>query len=307
MKPLHRAKQAVPPWVRARVPADAETRIAEMRELLASFRLHTVCQSARCPNMASCFTHGVATFMILGDVCTRRCRFCATSKGRPAEVDPGEPDRVAEAASRLGLNHVVITSVTRDDLADGGASQFARAVVATRLRNPKATIEVLVPDMRGSREALGTIVESTPDIVGHNIETVPRLFPRIRPGGSFETSLHVLRTIKELNGDTISKSGFMVGLGEQEAEVHAMIESLRSTGCDVLTVGQYLRPSRYQLAVSEYIHPLQFEDYRRHGQALGFAAVVSEPLARSSLHAALVARQLLSTPDRRRRSERLIA
>jgi len=281
------------PWVRSRIPVGAEKKLAEMRQLLISFQLHSVCQSARCPNIASCFSRGIVTFMILGDVCTRNCRFCATSKGKPTDVDSLEPTHIAAAAGHLRLDHVVITSVTRDDLVDGGSSQFAQVVAAIRLKRPQATIEVLIPDLKGSRDALLTIIESEPDIIGHNVETVPRLYPKVRPDASFETSLHILRTIKELAGPTVTKSGFMVGLGEQDREVLSLIRDLRSAGCDVLTIGQYLRPSRYQLPVTDYIHPSKFAEYKRQADSTGFTAVLSDPLVRSSFNAGMVAKQVL--------------
>lgn len=284
------SKYQHPSWVRARIPA--ENKIREITEILNSLKLNTICQSAHCPNVGTCFSHNMVTFMILGDICTRNCRFCATAKGKPLAVDSEEPAHIAAAVDILKLDHVVITSVTRDDLTDGGASQFAKVVRAIRLMRPRATIEVLIPDFGGSFEALGTVVESKPDIVGHNIETVPRLYSKVRPGASFERSVQILRTIKKL-ASLVTKSGFMLGLGESDEEVLSLIKDIRSTGCDILTIGQYLRPSLSHLPVVDYIYPSRFAEYKKRGKEMGFKIVLSAPLVRSSFNSFEVAKQLL--------------
>ena len=275
-----------PRWLWRRASAEAEAAVGRMERLLADLSLHTVCQEARCPNIAECFGRGTATFMILGDTCTRDCRFCAIKHGRPAPPDPGEPERVAEAAARLGLRHVVITSVTRDDLPDGGAGQFAETVWAVRRRLPEATVEVLIPDFGGSCAALEMVLAAAPDVLNHNLETVPRLYRRVRPGADYHCSLGVLAWAGTRAPQMVTKSGLMLGLGETVEEVLGVMYDLRRAGCDVLTLGQYLQPTEEQLGVVRYVPPHEFAAYEGKGLEMGFRAVVAGPLVRSSYRAA---------------------
>jgi len=256
-----------------------------MEKLLRGLHLHTVCESALCPNIGECFGRGTATFMILGDVCTRGCRFCAVRKGKPAPPDPEEPERVAEAARRLGLKHVVITSVTRDDLPDGGASHFVATIEAVRCRLPDATIEVLIPDFGGSLRALEQVIAAGPEVINHNLETVPRLYPLVRPRADYRRSLGILAWVKRQAPHITTKSGLMLGLGERPHEVEEVLVDLRRVGCDVVTLGQYLQPTERQLPVAEFIPPERFDEYRRQGEKMGFRAVVAGPLVRSSYRA----------------------
>ncbi len=251
-----------------------------MESLLGALRLHTVCQEARCPNLGDCFSRGTATFLILGDTCTRNCRFCAIRKGRPLSLDEGEPQRVAQAARRLGLNHVVVTSVTRDDLPDGGASHFASTIRSIRELNPGATVEVLVPDFGGRLSSLWEVLEACPDVLNHNLETVPRLYPLVRPGANYHRSLELLRSAGKEG--IVTKSGLMVGLGERREEIIAAMDDLREVGVEILTIGQYLRPSRRQLEVREYIHPQKFSIYEKEALRRGFRFVSSGTFVRSS-------------------------
>lgn len=274
--------QRKPEWLKKRVDPAA---IMEMEGMLRSLNLHTVCEGANCPNRGECFKNKTATFMILGDVCTRNCRFCAVCKGRPTPLDPQEPDNVATAAKALGLSHIVVTSVTRDDLPDGGAAHFAQTVRALKEHLPKGTVEVLIPDFRGSLEALQTVIDARPNIINHNIETVPRLYPAVRPMAVYERSLELLQRVKQLDGGIYSKTGIMVGLGETEDEVLAVMDDLIAIGCDLLTIGQYLQPSRDHIEIAEFIHPDQFDAYRRIGLEKGFKYVASGPLVRSSYNA----------------------
>lgn len=283
---LASAPAAQPPWLWQRVSAEAEAAVSRMERLLADLRLHTVCQEARCPNVAECFGRGTATFMILGDVCMRGCRFCAVRHGRPAPLDPVEPERVAEAAARLGLHHVVITSVTRDDLPDGGASQFAETIQAVRRWLPEATVEVLIPDFRGSRTALEVVLAAEPDVLNHNLETVPRLYPQVRPQADYRRSLGILAWTKTYAPRMTTKSGLMLGLGERTAEVVEVLRDLRQAQCDMLTLGQYLQPTDHQLPVARYVPPEEFGWYQRKATALGFRGVAAGPLVRSSHRAA---------------------
>jgi lipoic acid synthetase len=250
--------------------------------------LHTVCQSARCPNLGECFGRGTATFLILGNRCTRDCRFCAIEHGLPAPPAPDEPRRVAQAAARLGLRHVVVTSVTRDDLPDGGAGQFAATVRAIRELLPGARVEVLVPDFGGDWEALQLVLVVAPEVLNHNVETVPRLYPQARPQADYQRSLALLRRAGEASasGGLLTKSGLMVGLGESEEEVLGVLADLHCAGVAAITIGQYLQPTRSHLPVAEYVSPRRFEAYARQAQAMGFRHVMSGPLVRSSYHAA---------------------
>ena len=271
-----------PSWLWRRISPEAETAVDRVERLLDDLGLHTVCQEAHCPNIAECFGQSTATFMILGDVCTRGCRFCAVKGGRPSTPDPGEPERVAEAAARLGLRHVVITSVTRDDLLDGGASQFAATVRAVDRRLPEAKVEVLIPDLNGSRTALETVLGARPDVLNHNIETVPGLYPRVRPRADYRRSLGVLAWAKTFMPQVVTKSGLMLGLGERTPEVLQVLYDLRQARCDLLTLGQYLQPTDRQEPVDRYVSPDEFTWYESRAKALGFLGIASGPLVRSS-------------------------
>lgn len=272
-----------PPWLVKRLPPDAE--VAEVRRLLRRQNLHTVCENAMCPNLGECFSRKTATFLILGDVCTRHCGYCAIASGGPAPLDAGEPDRVAETTANLGLRHVVVTSVTRDDLPDGGAGHFAETIRALRRRCPDTTVEVLIPDFGGSAEALQIVLEAAPDILNHNVETVPRLFPTVRPEGNYPRSVELLQRAKAGLPHGYTKSGLMVGIGEAEGEVRQVMSELRGVDCDIFTVGQYLRPSRNHLEVKEYYSPETFQRLQAEGEAMGFLLVASGPFVRSSYHA----------------------
>jgi len=272
-----------PEWLRRRAPAPAV--LAKMKELMEGLQLHTVCESAHCPNQGECFARGVATFMILGDVCTRNCTFCAVEYGRPTPLDANEPEHVVEAAKKLGLRHVVITSVTRDDLPDGGAYQFAKVVEAIRSYNPQISVEVLIPDFQGSLSALELVVASHPAIINHNVETVPRLYPQVRPQANYERSIQLLKNVKSMEGELFTKSGLMLGLGERHREVIQVMEDLRGVSCDFLTIGQYLRPSLNHHEVVRFVPPVEFEEYKNISVAMGFRGVASAPYVRSSFQA----------------------
>jgi len=266
------------PWLAAAAPVGPE--VEGLQALFRSSRLHTVCEAALCPNIAECWGNGTATFMILGDVCTRSCRFCAVAAGRPAPPDPLEPGRLAAAAASMGLARVVITSVARDDLPDGGAAHFAAAIRAVRRRLPRAAVEVLVPDFGGSVAALGRVLAEGPDVLGHNLETVPRLYPLVQPRKDYRRALAVLAWARRAG--VTAKSGLMVGLGETRGEVVDVLRDLRTAGCDVVTLGQYLQPTDRQAPVAEYVHPVEFDWYREVALAMGFRAVTAGPLVRSS-------------------------
>lgn len=273
-----------PAWLKA--PAPVGDNYMELKRLVRGLRLHTVCESAACPNIGECWNHRTATFMILGNSCTRRCGFCAVQKGAPLAVDPDEPRRVAEACEHLGLRHAVITSVNRDDLKDGGATHFAAVIRAIRERIPGCRVEVLVPDFQGSREAMRTVMDAEPDVLNHNIETVPRLYREVRFGARYERSLEMLEYAAALRPDIPTKSGLMAGLGETDEEVLAVLADLRRHKVRIVTIGQYLRPTLQHLPVLRYVTPGQFEEYRRAALALGFEHVESGPFVRSSYHAA---------------------
>jgi len=280
-----------PPWIikKLSLAASDENRggkqVYEVRNLLRRLDLNTVCEGARCPNLWECFSGFIATFMILGNICTRNCRFCAVAKGSPLPVDEKEPKRLAWAVRKLGLKHVVITSVTRDDLPDGGASQFFSTVMEIRSINPDVVIEVLIPDFGGKRRAIEQVLEAKPDIIGHNLETVPSLYRKVRPQASYERSLGLLELVKILQPDSYTKSGLMVGLGEKEQEILNVMEDLREIDCDILTMGQYLQPSRFHLEVRRFIPPSEFEKYRRVAEKMGFLFVSAGPFVRSSYKA----------------------
>jgi lipoyl synthase len=283
MTELLKPQRRIPEWIRVRVHEGENFK--ELRQLVRERRLHTVCEEAHCPNIFDCWNRRTATFMILGDVCTRACRFCAVTSGRPSELDIGEPIRVAESVADLGLRHAVITSVDRDDLRDGGAEIFARTIRAIRRRSPGTSIEVLTPDFQGDRNAIRTVVEARPDIFNHNTETVPRLYPRVRPKAVYSNSLALLRYVKELAPGMVTKSGVMVGLGEHHDELLAVFRNMREHRIDVLTVGQYLRPSSRHAEVLRFYRPEEFVELKREALAMGFEHVESGPLVRSSYHA----------------------
>jgi len=271
-----------PSWLKVKLPTHGS--FFEVSKILERNHLHTICQSAKCPNIAECWTARTATFLILGDTCTRKCGFCAVKKGTPAGPSREEPGQVAQAVASLGLEYAVVTSVTRDDLPDGGASVFARTVLAIKARRPQAKVEVLVPDFQGSKEALAAVIASGPDVLNHNLETTESGYPRInRPLENYRRSLGVLETAKKLSA--LTKSGLMVGLGETGPEVEQTLSDLRSVGCDLLTIGQYLQPSRQNPPVSRYYTPEEFEAMRAQALALGFKDVAANPLVRSSYQA----------------------
>lgn len=273
-----------PPYLRKRHILSGRNR--QVERLLSSLNLSTVCQSARCPNRNECFGCGTAAFLLLGEQCTRSCRFCAVKKGLPSPPDPSEPHRVAEAVARMDLRHVVLTSVTRDDLDDGGAHHFMKTILAVRERLPDATIEALVPDFNGSTSSLDTVLSAEPDVLNHNIETVQRLYPVLRPEADYSTSLKLIRYVKERAPDVITKSGMMLGMGEKRSEVIQAITDLWDSRCDVLTLGQYLAPSRAHYPVGEFITPEIFLEYRDIALEMGFRSVSAAPFVRSSYHAA---------------------
>jgi lipoic acid synthetase len=267
-----------PDWLKTRLHSDAG--FARVARIVEQHGLHTICSSGRCPNKAECWTRRTATFMVMGDVCTRACKFCATATGKPLPLDAGEPEMVARSISLMELRHAVITSVTRDDLADGGAAHWARVIEAVRAVNPHTTIEVLIPDMDGRGDLLDIILAARPDIVGHNIETVERLTPEVRSRARYRTSLATLSYISSVGA--VAKSGIMVGLGETEAEILSAMDDLKEAGVEIVTLGQYLRPTRAHYPVAEYVTPEQFEFYRQQAFARGFSHVASGPLVRSS-------------------------
>jgi len=274
-----------PEWLKVRLPSGDN--YFRLKGILRGLSLNTVCEEARCPNVAECWGQGTATFMILGDVCTRACGFCAVKTGLPQYLDREEPARVAEAVSVMGLSHAVVTSVNRDELGDGGASIFAATIEAIRSRCPETTIEVLIPDFKGSRESLETVLAAGPDILNHNVETVPRLYKRVRPGANYAQSVELLRRVKEIAPRTVSKTGMMLGLGESGAEVEAVMRELANrSAVEVFTLGQYLQPTPDHLPVVRFIHPDEFRELARLGREMGFRHVEAGPLVRSSYHAA---------------------
>lgn len=270
-----------PDWLKIRL-GDNE-RFTRTKQIVESHRLHTICASGRCPNMGECWNRGTATFMIGGEICTRSCRFCNTLTGKPLPLDPQEPENVAESVALMRLRHAVITSVDRDDLPDLGAAHWVRTIEAVKRRNPETTIEVLIPDFQGRLELVDQIIDAAPEIISHNMETVRRVSPQVRSAAKYETSLAVLARIASRG--VVAKTGLMVGLGETEEEVEALMDDVRSVGVQVLTIGQYLQPSRKNIPVSEYITPERFERYRQIALGKGFTHVESAPLVRSSYHA----------------------
>ncbi|MFC1931655.1 lipoyl synthase [Chloroflexota bacterium] len=277
-------KGRLPAWFKQKYP-DPNI-MSTMESLLNGLHLATICESAHCPNIGECFSRGTATFLILGNVCTRHCTFCAVDKGHPTPVDAEEPQHLLEAVAKLGLNYVVITSVTRDDLPDGGASQFARTINILHQNRKEAIVEVLVPDFLGSTEALKAVVAAHPEIINHNVETIPRLYPEVRPEADYTRSLELLAMAKNLDPETVTKSGLMLGLGETKAEVIEVMNDLREAGCDLLTIGQYLQPSLNHHPMVRFASPEEFTEYEVIGKDMGFAEVASAPLVRSSFKAA---------------------
>jgi lipoic acid synthetase len=273
-----------PEWLRVRLPGGEN--YTELKGIMRGLELHTVCEEARCPNIGECWNAGTATFMILGDTCTRACGFCAVKTGRPDVLDLGEPIRVAEAVQKMGLKHAVITSVNRDELEDGGAAIFAGTIRQIRKRIPECGIEVLIPDFEGNEDALATVMRAKPDILNHNIETVPRLYPQVRPKARYPRSLEVLQRAKRMDATVFVKSGIMLGLGEEIDEVIQVFRDLRAHDVEILTVGQYLRPTANHLPIARYVTPQEFADLKQEALQLGFRHVESGPLVRSSYHAA---------------------
>lgn len=282
-KPLRK-----PDWIRVRLSHSPQ--VKHLKQVLREQRLHTVCEEASCPNLDECFGKGTATFMIMGDICTRRCPFCDVAHGRPNALDAEEPVNLAHTIKAMGLRYVVITSVDRDDLKDGGAAHFASCIRETRTLNPETRIEVLVPDFRGRMDpALNALWDSPPDVFNHNLETVPRLYLQARPGSDYEWSLALLKRFKARNPEIPTKSGLMLGLGEEISEIEQVMQDLREHDVNMLTLGQYLQPSRHHLPVARYVHPDEFERLREVGEAMGFEHVASGPMVRSSYHADLQA------------------
>ena len=277
-------KGRLPAWFKHRLP-DPQIMLS-MTGLLQGLSLHTICESAHCPNIGGCFSRKTATFLILGDVCTRNCTFCAVKRGVPSPVDESEPQHLLEAVERLELSYVVITSVTRDDLADGGASQFARVINLLHQSRNGMAVEVLIPDFLGSTQALKAVVEAGPEVINHNVETVPRLYPGVRPGADYSRSVELLSAVKRLSPEIVTKSGLMLGLGETREEVTEVMSDLREAGCDLLTIGQYLQPSPKHHPVVRFVPPEEFSEYEEIGKDMGFADVASAPLVRSSFKAA---------------------
>jgi len=272
-----------PPWLKKRIPPFQD--LQRVKSILDETDLHTVCEEARCPNLGECFARGTSTFLILGKICTRDCGFCAVGHGVPAQPDEVEPEKVAQAVKKMGLQYVVITSVTRDDLSDGGASLFANTIQTIRALDSKTKVEVLIPDFQGDLNSLKSVLKEGPDVLNHNIETVSRLYPEVRPQADYQRSLYLLKTSKESHPNVLTKSGFMLGLGENREEVLELLRDLRDAGCDLLTIGQYLQPRQDRLPVVRFVPPKEFEEYKTIGEEIGFKAVSSGPFVRSSFHA----------------------
>ena len=278
-----------PDWIRVRIPASSE--VGRIKNILRTRKLASVCEEASCPNISECFSHGTATFMIMGEICTRRCPFCDVAHGKPLALDKDEPRQLAEAVAEMKLKYVVVTSVDRDDLKDSGAGHFADCISELRIHNPDTRVEVLVPDFRGRMEiALEILSNCPPDVFNHNLETVPRLYKKARPGADYQWSLALLKQYKQLNPSVLTKSGLMLGLGETLDEVREVMRDMRDHDVDMVTLGQYLQPSRDHLALERYVHPDEFAELARDAKALGFSHVASGPLVRSSYHADLQAK-----------------
>lgn len=285
-------RQRKPEWIRAKSPATPE--VARLKKILRENKLHTVCEEASCPNIGECFGHGTATFMIMGDICTRRCTFCDVAHGRPNQLDGEEPANLARTIAAMSLKYVVITSVDRDDLKDGGAQHFVDCIQATRELTPETRIEVLVPDFRGRMDiAIEIMDKAPPDVFNHNLETVKRLYREVRPGSDYQHSMTLLKRFKQAHPQVITKSGIMVGLGEEMDEVFEVMQDLRDHDVDMLTVGQYLQPTRFHHPVVRFVHPDEFKEIERRGLEMGFSHVASGPLVRSSYHADLQAKELV--------------
>jgi lipoyl synthase len=284
-----------PDWLRVKAPQ--WERVGSVKDILRDLALNTVCEEASCPNIGECFSAGTATFLIMGPACTRACPYCDIDfEKKPVALDPTEPDRLAEAVRRMKLNHVVITSVNRDDLPDGGASQFVQCIENTRKLSPGTTIEVLIPDLCGNWAALTTILAANPDVMNHNTETVPRLYKKTRPQGDYARSLEVLKRSRSVAPWIYTKTGIMVGLGETDEEMRQVLRDLREVDCDIVTIGQYLQPTQKHLGVKEFVTPDQFDAWREYGESIGFLQVVSSPLTRSSYHAEQVRRLMTQYP-----------
>ena len=275
-----------PDWLKVDIPGGKN--FAKIKSILRSAKLHTICEEAKCPNIAECFGEGTAVFLILGNVCTRNCRYCSVSHGKPGILNPNEPEDIAESVKKLGLKYVVITSVTRDDLSDGGAHVFAETISKVKYFNPSCMIEVLIPDFKGNISALKSVVDSNPDVINHNIEVVKELFSDIRPEGDYKISLKVLSNIKKLKSNSKSKSGFMIGIGETSDQIINTMKDLRKSNVDFLTIGQYLQPTKKHASIKKYYTPNEFKEFNKIGLKLGFKHVESGPLVRSSYHAAYV-------------------
>jgi len=272
-----------PEWLKQRLPTGSD--FEKTKEMVHKGRLHTVCQEAGCPNIWECFSHHTATFLIMGSRCTRNCRFCAVNEGPLEPPDPQEPDKVANVARKMGLKYVVVTSVTRDDLPDGGAGHFSKTIKKIRQKIPGVCVEVLIPDFQGNKEALATVLKAHPDVLNHNIETVPRLYPEVRPQADYQRSLALIQNAHEFDPDLMTKSGLMLGLGEYPAEIRHTLEDMLNSGCRILTLGQYLQPSKDHLPVKRYIPPAEFDEWRETALKMGFMEVASGPFVRSSYHA----------------------
>lgn len=271
-----------PEWLKVSYNKEA---VDEISDLMANLKLNTVCKEANCPNLGECYKKHTATFMILGSICTRHCRFCNVSKGSAYAVDPNEPRHLAEAVKKLGLKHVVITSVTRDDLEDGGVEHFAKTIYAVRELNPVTAIEVLIPDLMGIDSNLDIVIKANPDVINHNIETVKALYSKVRPEADYERSLHVINYVKNKAPHIYTKTGIMVGLGETDEQVYEVMDDSLKAGCDIFTIGQYLRPSKFHIEMKEYVTPEKFAQYKRVGEEKGFKYIASSPLVRSSYNA----------------------
>jgi lipoyl synthase len=272
-----------PDWIKVRPPGNPN--YLRLKRILREKNLHTVCEEARCPNIGECWGHNTATFLILGDTCTRGCRFCAIDKGKPLALDPEEPRNVALVVKDLGLDHIVVTSVNRDDLSDGGSNHFAKTVFWIKALNPAIRVEVLIPDFKGDLKALETVVQAGVHVLNHNIETVPRLYGKVRPGHTYACSVNILKTAKEMRRDVLTKTGMMLGVGETRDEVMTTLCDLRANDVDIVTLGQYLQPSTRQLPVERYVTPAEFQEFKQDAEKLGFRHVESGPLVRSSYHA----------------------
>lgn len=272
-----------PEWLR--IGSMDRDKIREVQQILRKLNLHTVCEESMCPNISKCFEKKTATFLVMGGICTRNCKFCDIKFGKPLPLDPLEPDHIVEATKKLGLRHVVITSVTRDDLPDGGAAHFAEITEKLRDYNKDIIIELLIPDLKGNEEHIRIVVESKPDIINHNIEVIPRLFRKVTPQANYEKSLKLLKVVKEMNPEIHTKSGLMVGLGENKEEVFELLKDLKETECDILTIGQYLKPPSSDLEIEEYVHPNVFKEYEAKAYEMGFKFVASAPFVRSSFNA----------------------